>query len=238
MKSEERLIVALDIDSLNEALRLADSLAPHVGRFKVGFELFVRSGWEGVRQVAERAPVLLDLKLHDIPATVVRTLRIIGELNVDMVTLHSSGGSTMMREACAVVPHLRLLAVTVLTSLSEKDLRVLGIDRDLKTVAGQRALLAVADGCAGVVASPQEALLIRRLLGPQPIIVTPGVRPAGSAQGDQRRTATPRAAIAAGADFVVVGRPIRDAPNPLAAAKAIVDDIACGLSYRQDWLSK
>lgn len=232
MNPRDRLIAALDVPSLDEALRLADSIAPHVGRFKVGLELFSSAGPEVIHRLAERAPVMLDLKLHDIPATVSRAVQALAANEVEMITLHAEGGSRMMREAAAAAPQVKLLAVTVLTSLEKTELDQLGITGDLKEVVAKRATLAVASGCAGVVTSPREASMLRRLLGPKPVIVTPGVRPNGCAGGDQKRFATPREAIAAGADFVVVGRPIRDAANPAEAARAIVAEIETGLAGR------
>jgi orotidine-5'-phosphate decarboxylase len=232
MNPRERLIVALDVPSLDAALRLADSIAPYVGRFKVGLELFSRSGPECIRLLAERAPVMLDLKLHDIPATVSRAAEALAALEVEMITLHAGGGTRMMREAAAAAPKVKLLAVTLLTSLDKAELNQLGITGDVKEVVAKRATLAVTNGCAGVVTSPREASMLRRLLGPKPLIVTPGVRPQGCDEGDQKRTATPREAIAAGADLVVVGRPIRDAANPAEAARNIVNEIEAGLSRR------
>jgi orotidine-5'-phosphate decarboxylase len=232
MDARERLIVALDVPSLDEALKLADTLGAHVGRLKLGLELFSRAGPAGIQEVAKRAPVMLDLKLHDIPATVSRTIRALAELEVEMATLHADGGAQMMQDAASAAPSLKLLAVTVLTSLDQTALTQVGVSADIKEVVAQRATLAIANGCAGVVASPREASLLRRLLGPGPLIVTPGVRPSGTDEGDQKRTSTPRAAIAAGADFVVVGRPIRDADDPVAAARGIIDEIAAGLESR------
>jgi orotidine-5'-phosphate decarboxylase len=232
MEPRERLIVALDLPSLDEALRLADKVAPYVGRLKIGLELFARSGPDGVQQVAQRGPVMLDLKLHDIPATVCRTARALADLKVDLATIHSGGGATMMRDAAHAAPGLKLLAITLLTSLDQQALASIALTGDVKDIVARRATLAVANGCAGVVASPQEASMLRRLLGTGPLIVTPGVRPQGLAGEDQKRTSTPRAAIAAGADMVVVGRPIRDAADPVAAAKAIVEEIATGIRSR------
>jgi orotidine-5'-phosphate decarboxylase len=229
MTPKDRLIVALDVPSLDEALALADRLAGTVGRLKVGLELYTRSGPEGVRRIAKRAPVMLDLKLHDIPATVSRAALAIDALEVEMATVHAGGGAKMIEAAAAAAPSLKLLAVTILTSLDQADLASIGIDDDIKRVVAKRATMAVAHGCAGVVASPREASMLRRLLGDKPLIVTPGVRPTGTDGGDQARTATPRAAIAAGADFVVVGRPVRDAADPAEAARIIVDEIAAGL---------
>jgi orotidine-5'-phosphate decarboxylase len=229
MEPRDRLIAALDVTSLDEALRLADAIGPEVGRFKVGLELFTLAGPPAVQQLAQRAPIMLDLKLHDIPVTVARTAAALAELDVDLVTLHAGGGAEMMAQAVKAAPGLRLLGVTVLTSLDPVALEQVGVSGDIKDVVARRASLATASGCAGVVASPQEASMLRRLLGPNALIVTPGVRPAGTNDGDQRRTATPRAAIASGADFVVVGRPIRDADDPAAAARRIVDEIAAGL---------
>ena len=228
----ERLIVALDVPTIDEALRLADKIAPHVGYLKVGLELFARSGPEGVQRVSRRAPVMLDLKLHDIPATVGRAACALAELNVDMATIHAGGGARMMRDASEAAPGLQLLAVTLLTSLDQDNLASVALHEDVKEVVARRATLAVANGCAGVVASPQEAQMLRRLLGRGPLIVTPGVRPQGTAEEDQKRTATPGAAVAGGADMVVVGRPVRDAPDPVAAARSIVDEIAAGLNSR------
>jgi orotidine-5'-phosphate decarboxylase len=229
MEPKDRLIVALDLPSLDEALHLADRIAPHIGLLKIGLELFSRCGPDGVQLLAQRAPIMLDLKLHDIPVTVARAARAIADLDVAMATIHAEGGSKMMRHAADAAPQLKLLGVTVLTSLDQAALAEVGLDQDIRDIVAKRASLAVSSGCAGVVASPREASLLRRLLGPGPLIVTPGIRPAGTSNGDQKRTATPRAAIASGVDHVVIGRPIRDAPDPVEAIKSIVDDIAAGL---------
>jgi len=232
MQAKERLVAALDVPSPEEALNLADRISPHVGWLKVGLELFVRAGPDVVSRLASRAPIFLDLKLHDIPATVSRAVRAAAALDVGMLTVHTSGGGEMMRAAAEAAGGLDLLGVTVLTSLDQEALASVGTSADLKEVVGQRATLAVSSGCAGVVASPQEASLLRTLLGPEALIVTPGVRPKGAADGDQRRIATPASAIASGADLVVVGRPIRDASDPAAAARDIVADIEAGLESK------
>lgn len=229
MKPKDRLIVALDLPSLEDALGLAEKIAPKIGLFKVGLELFSRSGPEGVKAIAEHAPIMLDLKLHDIPVTVARAAAALSELDVELATIHAEGGSAMMHAAAEAAPELKLLGVTVLTSLDQAALAEVGLEMDIRDIVAKRASLAVAAGCAGVVASPREASLLRRLLGVGPLIVTPGVRPSGTDEADQKRTATPRAAIAAGADYVVIGRPIHGASDPLSAIAAIVDEIAAGL---------
>ncbi len=232
LEPKERLIVALDVPRLDQALGLADELAPHVGRFKVGLELFVHAGAEGIQEIAERAPVLLDLKLHDIPATISRAARALSQLQIEMATIHAGGGSEMMRQAAEAAPRLKLIAITLLTSLDHSALASVALREDVKEIVARRATLAVANGCAGVIASPREASMLRRLLGEGPLIITPGVRPYAIAKEDQKRTSTPCAAIVAGADMVVVGRPIRDADDPVEAAKSIVEEIAAGLASR------
>jgi len=224
--------VALDVPSLDEALALSDRLAGHVGWLKVGLELFVRAGPEGVTRLRQRAPIFLDLKLHDIPATVSRAVSAARALGAGLLTVHAAGGPGMLRAAVERAEGLRLLGVTVLTSLDQSDLEAAGCTLPLEAVVERRARLAVGSGCAGVVASPQEASRLRQALGADALIVTPGVRPSGSEAGDQRRVATAREAIAAGADLVVVGRPIRDAPDPAAAARSIAAEIADGLGGR------
>jgi orotidine-5'-phosphate decarboxylase len=230
MRGGERLIAALDVPDLASASRLAGQLAGHVGMVKVGLELFVAHGRAAV-EAARPFPVFLDLKLHDIPQTVEAAARGAGELGVAFVTVHASGGAEMIAAARrglhagarnARVSPPRLLAVTVLTSLGPAEMGAVGLAAD----AVQRlARLAVEAGADGVVCSAREVAEVRRALGPEPLLVVPGIRPAGADAGDQRRTGTPREAVQAGATYLVVGRPLRDAPDPAAAADAMAREI-------------
>ncbi|MBI5489245.1 MAG: orotidine-5'-phosphate decarboxylase [Deltaproteobacteria bacterium] len=224
MDSRDRLVFALDVPDGHAALRLVRLLAGEVGTFKVGLELFCAEGPALVREVSQRGgAVFLDLKLHDIPATVGRAVsRALAGGGVRWLTVHTGGGRQMLEAAVREAgTGAGILGVTVLTSLNEAGAVEAGLSPPLGNLVVRRAALAVDCGCAGVVASPQEAGAIRRVVGPGPLIVTPGIRPPGAAAGDQQRTSTPAEAIAAGADVVVVGRPIRDASDPVAAARGI-----------------
>jgi orotidine-5'-phosphate decarboxylase len=227
----DRLIVALDGSGLPEALALVDRLAGAVSTFKVGATLFTAAGPAAVEAVQKRGGrVFLDLKYHDIPAQVAGAVREAGRLGVALLTVHASGGSAMLRAAAEAAAgpgeRPRVLAVTVLTSLDRATLgRELGVPMAVEGQVVHLAALARAAGCDGIVASPQEARAVRRVLGPGALIVTPGVRPAGADAGDQARIATPAAARRAGADMVVVGRPITAAPDPAAAAAAILAEL-------------
>jgi orotidine-5'-phosphate decarboxylase len=218
--SASRLILALDVDSLVAAEALAERVGDAVGWLKVGLELFVVAGPAGVRALARRARIMLDLKLHDIPETVARATERAADLGVGLLTVHIAGGARMLEAAVRARGGAKILGVTVLTSLDDADLAAVGTGPVAATVA-RRAALARAAGLDGVVASPAETAALRAHLGAGMLIVTPGVRPAGADPGDQKRVATPAAARAAGADLVVVGRPIRDAADPRAAALAI-----------------
>ena len=232
------LIVALDFDSLSTALKFAEKIADLVGMFKVGSQLFTTAGPEAVRQIAKlNAGIFLDLKYHDIPNTVAGAVLAAAALpNVQLVNVHALGGTAMMQAAAQAVSagvpmgadRTRLLAVTLLTSMDTKTVRDVGIGGPPKTRVVKLAKLSQKAGVDGVVASVQEAKGIRKACGPEFLIVTPGVRPngAGLHKDDQARTATPREAIKAGADFIVVGRPILAAADPRAAAQEIVDEIA------------
>jgi orotidine-5'-phosphate decarboxylase len=221
-----RLIPALDTGDAARAGALAAALAPHCGVLKVGLELFCAAGPPAVAAMARHAPVFLDLKLHDIPNTVAGAIRSLLPLRPAMVTLHASGGPAMIAAARAEAGKAgaerpMLLAVTVLTSMDAAALAATGVPDAPAEQVLRLARMAVEAGADGLVCSPQEAALLRRALGPGPALVVPGVRPAGSAAGDQARTATPEEAVAAGADWLVVGRPITGAPDPAAAAAAI-----------------
>ena len=225
-----RLAVALDTSDREEIVRLARALRGRVGVVKVGLEAFTAHGPDLVREIAALGmPVFLDLKLHDIPNTVERAARNAAHLGVAMLTVHTSGGEVMLRAAVAGAADAAsppaVLGVTVLTSLDDAALDSLGIPGGAAGRVSAWASLAKACGCSGVVCSPLEAARLRAAVGPGFLLVTPGVRPAGEAAGDQRRVATPQAAIAAGADLLVVGRPITAAADPAAAAEAIVAEL-------------
>jgi orotidine-5'-phosphate decarboxylase len=232
------LIVALDFDSLSTALKFAEKIADQVGMFKIGSQLFTTAGPEAVRQVAKlNADIFLDLKFHDIPNTVAGAILAAAALpGVQLVNVHALGGTAMMQAAAQAVSagvpmgadRTRLLAVTLLTSMDTKTVREVGISGPPKSRVVKLAKLSQKAGVDGVVASVQEAKAIRKACGREFLIVTPGVRPktADLKTDDQARTATPREAIKAGADFIVVGRPILAATDPRAAAQEIVDEIA------------
>jgi orotidine-5'-phosphate decarboxylase len=218
----ERLIVALDHPDRASALAQVDLLGEAVQRYKVGLELFIAEGKPLVEELrARHKRVFLDLKLHDIPETVRRAAEVASRLGVELITVHAGGGRKMLeaaRDGAKAGGGAKVLAVTVLTSLDTLDLRVDGNTGDsLAELVLRRTTLAYEAGCAGVIASPLEAAAIRTAFGQNLLVITPGVRLAESAD-DQKRVATPRAAIEAGADAVVVGRPIRDAKDARAAA--------------------
>jgi orotidine-5'-phosphate decarboxylase len=219
-----RICAALDVPDLAAAEKLAGRLKGHVGLFKVGLELFVAHGRAAVDVVRKCGlPVFLDLKLHDIPQTVESAARGVSALGVDYLTVHASGGLEMIQAARRALPRTKLLAVTALTSLAVEDLDAIGLSRD---AVPRLAKLAVGAGADGVVCSPQEVAALRSLLGPSVILVVPGIRPKGAAAGDQRRTGTPAQAVRDGASILVIGRALRDAADPAAAADGIAREIA------------
>jgi orotidine-5'-phosphate decarboxylase len=238
------LIVALDFDSLTTAVKFAKQVADLVGMFKIGSQLFTSAGPEAIRQIAQLGSgIFLDLKFHDIPNTVAGAVLASAAMpGVQLLNVHALGGTAMLRAAAQAVSagvpmgadRPRLLAVTVLTSMDQKAIREVGIGGPPSSRVLKLAKLAQQAGVDGVVASVQEAKAIRRACGREFLIVTPGVRPKERSEGakkdDQARTATPREAIKAGADFLVVGRPILAAPDPRRAAEEIVDEIAAAKS--------
>jgi orotidine-5'-phosphate decarboxylase len=240
--ARRRLVLPLDVDSVREADRWVRRLADDVGVFKIGKQLFMHAGPEVVRRVhAQGGEVFLDLKFHDIPQTVALAAVEAARLGVKMFDVHASGGAAMMAATAVAVAdvckreRLRrpiLLAVTVLTSLADGDLRRLGVREPAARHVVRLARLAQANGMDGVVASAREIAAIRRACGPDFVILTPGIRQAGDARGDQKRVETPEAAMRAGADYLVVGRPIRDAADPVAAARAVVGAMARGMTAR------
>ncbi|HEY6228691.1 MAG TPA: orotidine-5'-phosphate decarboxylase [Verrucomicrobiae bacterium] len=240
MTAKEKLIVALDVDDGRRGLALFDALKDCVGMFKIGAQLFTAAGPDLVRQIISRGGrVFLDLKYHDIPNTVALAGIEATRLRVSIFNIHASGGAEMMkRTAEAVVetaarenlPKPKVLAVTLLTSIDQETLRQIGIDDRAPTVVARLASLAEACGLDGVVASCHEIKIIRETVSkPDFIILTPGIRPSVGKSDDQRRVATVAEAISAGADYIVVGRPILNADEPADAARSIVDEIAGAL---------
>lgn len=229
------LIVALDVPTQEEALKLARLLQPHVGGFKVGLELLMGEGPAAVSRVIELgSPVFVDAKLHDIPNTVARAARRLGAIGARWVTVHASGGEEMVRVATEALAESSegkagALAVTVLTSLDQDVLAATGVDRNLGDQVAAMAELGARAGAEGVVCAVTEAPRVKGL-GLDLTIVTPGIRPAGEESSDQRRVATPGAAVEAGVDLLVVGRPITAAPDPVAAASTIAGEIASAVS--------
>lgn len=224
----ERLIVALDVPDMKAAQALVETLDDSVELYKIGLELAMSDGYfELLRWLLDQNKrVFTDLKLYDIPATVGAAVRQLADCGATLLTVH---GERAVVEAAAASAgdSLKILAVTVLTSMTEDDLKASGITMDLGRLVEHRATTAIAAGAAGVVASGHEARALRALLGPEPLIVTPGIRPAfASGRDDQARVMTPRLAIENGASHLVVGRPIRTAADPYAAARAIQDEIA------------
>jgi orotidine-5'-phosphate decarboxylase len=228
MTPRDRLIVALDVADAAAARAMVDRLAGHVGMFKVGSQIFTAAGPDFVREVIARGEkVFLDLKFHDIPNTVAGAVSAAGQLGVSLVDVHALGGKDMLEAAVGALPAMgiRLIAITILTSHKEETLASIGVTGSVADSVRRLAVLAREAGADGVVASPHEVAPVREACGRDFLIVTPGIRPAGSARGDQARTATPAAAVASGADYIVVGRPILEAPDPAAAADAIVREL-------------
>jgi len=232
-QARQKIIFALDVPGLAEAERWAGLLADRVGMFKVGKQLFTAAGPAVVRAIRERGgEVFLDLKYHDIPNTVAMASLEAARLGATLFNLHALGGYEMMARTVEALDReyggtraAKVLAVTILTSSSEATLREVGIDRPVPEMVVRLAQLAQRAGIDGVVASPREVSLIREACGPGFLVVTPGVRPAFAAADDQQRIMTPAEAVRAGADYLVIGRPIAAAPDPAAAAAAIIDEI-------------
>jgi orotidine-5'-phosphate decarboxylase len=225
--ADERLIFALDVPDAAAARALVERLGDSVRFYKIGLELAMSGQYfDLMHWLLDRdKKVFADLKLYDIPATVGAAVRQLAKCGATFLTVHGDPG--IMRAAAAEKGTLRVLVVTVLTSIGPDELKELGIERDLPSLVELRARQAAAAGCDGVIASGQEAQRLRGALGPGPLIVTPGIRPSGEATSDdQRRVVTPARALQSGADYIVVGRPIRDAADPHAAAMAIQAEIA------------
>ena len=229
-----RAPIALALDGPDRATILgwAHAAAPHVAAMKVGLETFLRDGASVVADVRAASPgcgLFLDLKLHDIPNTVAGASRSVADLSPDYLTVHASGGPAMVAAAAEALPNTRITAVTILTSMSEGDLEAIGMRGPAREAAARLAVMAVAAGARAIVCSPQEVAVIRAAVDDDITLITPGVRPAsgqGSAVADQSRVATPEAALAAGADLLVIGRPITAAPDPQAAARLLAQSLA------------
>ncbi len=228
MQARDRLIVALDVPDAESARALARRLSGHVGMLKVGSQLFTAAGPGLVRElVAQGQRVFLDLKFHDIPNTVAGAVESAARLGVSLLDVHGLGGRAMIEAAARARGGAGLLAITILTSHDQATLAEIGLAGSTADSVRRLARLAQEGGANGVVCSPQEAALVREACGSGFLIVTPGIRPAGAALGDQARVATPATALQAGADYLVVGRPITAAADPAAAADAIVAEMEC-----------
>jgi orotidine-5'-phosphate decarboxylase len=227
----DRLIVALDFPDTRAALALVDQLEGATRWFKIGLELYIAEGNSLVAELQQRGySIFLDLKLHDIPNTVASAVRAASRLGVDMLTVHAAGGPDMLTAAVeAAEARLALLAVTVLTSIDTAQLEATGVPGSTAAQVERLAAMAYGYGVSGFVCSPVEVATLRSRLGSRPLLVIPGIRPEGAASGDQRRVATPAAAIVAGASYLVVGRPITRAVDPGAAARAILAEMQAGI---------
>ncbi|MDI6736585.1 MAG: orotidine-5'-phosphate decarboxylase [bacterium] len=239
---KERLIVALDVDNLKEATRLVNQLIDYVGVFKVGAQLFTSAGPEAIKMIQDKGgKVFLDLKYHDIPNTVAQATKIVAKMGVFMFTIHTLGGKEMLKAVVETIATFQLpgfkpvpgfkpakplvIGVSILTSLNQEGLKEIGINRDLRDEVIALAKLAKVAGVDGVVASTHEIKEIKNQCGLDFITVTPGIRPAGASPDDQKRIATAKEAIGVGADFIVVGRPIIAAENPVKVAEQIIEEI-------------
>ena len=232
-KAKDHLAVALDFPDATQAIALVDRLGNTCSWYKVGMELYYAAGDHIVRQLHDRGfSVFLDLKLHDIPNTVAAAVRSVSQTGASLLTIHATGGAAMMSAAAvaAASPGApRLLAVTVLTSMDANELAGIGIDGSPADEVRRLAKLAQASGINGFVCSPEEVAMLRKKTGPDSLLVVPGIRPAGSETGDQKRIATPAKAIADGASLLVVGRPITRAADPLLAAHSILEEIQAAI---------
>lgn len=229
------ILVAIDTPDVARAKEIATAVQPHVGGIKLGLEFFVANGAEGVKQVAAAGtPLFLDLKFHDIPNTVAKAIEATAGIACFMMTIHASGGAEMLRRAAAAADAVALkngarpqiIGVTMLTSLDDEDAHAIGYIRSVEEQAKHLALEAKIHGLDGIVCSPHEVAAIRKLCGEDFTLVVPGIRPEGADAGDQKRTMTPREALEAGASYLVIGRPITQAPDMAAAAHAISQSLA------------
>ena len=219
------IICAIDTTDIARAKNLANSVCAHVGAIKLGLEFFVAGGIEGVKQVTGDMPLFLDLKFHDIPNTVAGAVRATSGINCFMMTVHTSGGKAMMQAAVKAAQDLpnkpMIIGVTILTSMEQGDLEDIGLKANVAEQVKKLAGLAQESGLDGVVCSPHEIEIIRKTCGKDFKLVVPGIRPEGAAHGDQKRVMTPKEALAQGADYLVIGRPITEAQSPASMAMGI-----------------
>jgi len=222
------IAVALDAPDLATAKLWAQAVAPHVAVVKVGLEVFLRDGHDAVHVAREASgcDIFLDLKLHDIPATVSGAARSVAALAPKYLTVHASGGPEMIRAAVEALPNTYVTAVTILTSLTQEQLTAMGWNGSAQDIVKRLAAQSVAAGARAIVCSPQEVAAVRSEVGPEPVLITPGVRPAGSDAADQKRIATPEQALADGANLLVIGRPITGAADIARAAATIAASIS------------
>ncbi len=227
MTDRAPIAVALDAPDLDTAAEWAAQVTPHVSTLKIGLELYLRYGPDVVASVrgARGVDVFLDLKLHDIPATVGGAARSLAKLRPDLLTVHAAAGPAAIKSAVQALPDCKIIGVTILTSLDAADLSRIGLCGSVSEAACRLAELAVAAGARGLVCSAREVAAVRAVVGPEVVLVTPGIRPAGQSNDDQARVMTPQQALRAGADLLVIGRPITRAADPGAAAAAVAADL-------------
>ena len=224
MKNSSQVILALDFNDMASTVEMINLTKKHIGIYKLGLEFYLSHGKSGVKEIRNKftdIEIFLDLKLHDIPNTVAGACRSIADFNPKFLTVHASGGSRMISAASSTLPKVEITAVTILTSLDKDQMVAMGLNENIENLTLSLAKNAVNSGARAIVSSPQEVSLLRKHLGEKVTLITPGVRPSGAERDDQERIMTPREAIEAGADFVVIGRPITKASDPKQAAEAI-----------------
>ena len=224
MRNSSQVILALDFSDMASTVEMINLTKEHIGIYKLGLEFYLAHGKSGVKEIQSRftdIEIFLDLKLHDISNTVAGACRSVADLNPKFLTVHASGGSRMISAASSTLPKVEITAVTILTSLDQKQMIAMGLSENIENLTLSLAKNAVNSGARAIVSSPQEVSLLRKHLGQKVTLITPGVRPSGAERDDQERVMTPREAIEAGADFVVIGRPITKASDPKQAAEAI-----------------
>ncbi|MGA1243130.1 MAG: orotidine-5'-phosphate decarboxylase [Candidatus Nanopelagicaceae bacterium] len=224
MRNSSQVILALDFSDMASTVEMINLTKEHIGIYKLGLEFYLAHGKSGVIEIQSRftdIEVFLDLKLHDIPNTVAGACRSVADINPKFLTVHASGGSKMISAASSALPKVEITAVTILTSLDQEQMLAMGLSENIENLTLSLAKNAVNSGARAIVSSPQEVSLLRKHLGEKVTLITPGVRPSGAERDDQERIMTPRQAIDAGADFVVIGRPITKASDPKQAAEAI-----------------
>ena len=224
MRNSSQVILALDFSDMASTVEMINLTKEHIGIYKLGLEFYLAQGKSGVKEIQSRftdIEIFLDLKLHDISNTVAGACRSVADINPKFLTVHASGGSKMISAASSALPKVEITAVTILTSLDQEQMLAMGLSENIENLTLSLAKNAVNSGARAIVSSPQEVSLLRKHLGEKVTLITPGVRPSGAERDDQERIMTPRQAIEAGADFVVIGRPITKASDPKQEAEAI-----------------